>query len=175
VAGALPAIARLAAALLAVALLLVADGASKRWAASELRARGPRTVAGGHLRLRYHENPGFAFGLWRGERRPVGFTVSSAVVAAVLLGLLVRQTLHSGAGGFWPTAGLAALLAGTLGNLRDRLERGHVVDFIDCSANGVVRWPLFNVADGCLGVGLAVCLTWLAVAALRTRPHRAAG
>jgi signal peptidase II len=169
-AAVLPAAARLAAALLAVALLLVADGASKRWAATELRARGPRTVAGGHLRLRYHENPGFAFGLWRGERRPVGFMVSSALVAAVLLGLLARQTLRARAGGWWLTAGLAALLAGTFGNLRDRLERGYVVDFIDCSG-----WPLFNVADGCLCVGLALCLTWLAVAAPRARARRTPG
>jgi signal peptidase II len=154
---------RLAAALLAVALLLMVDGASKRWAAGELRARGPRTIAGGHIRLRYHENPGFAFGLG-GGRRPAVLTVTSAVMAAVLLGLLAERLLRPR--GPLLTAGLLALLAGTLGNLRDRLERGHVVDFIDYA-----RWPLFNVADVCLALGISLSLAGLALTAWRPRPE----
>jgi signal peptidase II len=141
-------------ALASVALLLVVDGASKSWAATELRARGPRTVAGGLLRLRYHENPGFAFGL--GGRRPAALTVTSALMATVLLGLLLRPRPPL------MTAGLAGLLAGTAGNLRDRIERGHVVDFIERG-----RWPLFNVADACLAVGMALCLVGLVLKAKR--------
>jgi signal peptidase II len=154
---------RLAAALLTLALLLMVDGTSKRWAATELRARGPRTIAGGHIRLRYHENPGFAFGLG-GGRRPAALTVTSAAMAAALLGLLVHRLLRPR--GLLLTAGLLALLAGTLGNLRDRLERGQVVDFIDYA-----RWPLFNVADVCLAVGISLSLAGLALNAWRPRPE----
>jgi signal peptidase II len=157
----LSAAARLAAALLTLALLLVVDGASKSWAGSALRARGPRTVAAGHIRLRYHENPGFAFGLMRGERRPAGLVAYSAVISAGLLGLLLERLLRPRRKGLLLTSGLIALLAGTLGNLRDRLERGYVVDFIDCGA-----WPLFNVADACLALGVALCLVGLGRAAL---------
>ena len=51
---------RLAAALAAVALLVLIDVRTKSWAAGELRARGPRTVASGQLRLQYSENTGIA-------------------------------------------------------------------------------------------------------------------
>jgi signal peptidase II len=154
---------RLTAALLTLAGLLVVDGASKRWAATELRARGPRTVAAGHIRLRYHENPGFAFGLG-GGRRPAALTVTSAATAALLLGLLVHRLLRRQ--GAVLAAGLLVLLAGILGNLRDRLERGHVIDFIDYA-----RWPLFNVADVCLAVGISLSVAGLALGAWRPRPE----
>jgi signal peptidase II len=158
---------RLAAAVLTVALLLFIDGASKSWAASELRARGPRTIAGGLVRLRYHQNPGFAF---FGGRRPGGLIVYSSVVAVGLLALLVHRVRRPG--GWLVTAGLVALLAGVLGNLRDRLERGYVVDFIEGKGPwpvSDVRWPIFNVADAYLAAGIALCLAGLTVATVRAR------
>lgn len=159
--GGLPA-ARLTAALLTVALLLFLDGASKSWAASTLRARGPRTVAAGLVRLRYHENPGFAFGLGRRPRGLIGYSVA---VATALLGLLLYGVLRPRPRGFLVTAGLVAMLAGILGNLRDRVERGYVVDLID----GPGGWPIFNVADVCLAAGMALCLAGLTLATVRAR------
>ena len=65
----------------------------------------------------------------------------------------------------WAVA-LGLVLGGTIGNLVDRIFRapgpfvGHVVDFIsvfDASGQG---FPVFNLADSalCVGVGLAVLL-----------------
>jgi signal peptidase II len=47
------------------------------------------------------------------------------------------------------------LCGGILGNLVDRIIRGHVVDFLAFSF-GSFEWPAFNVADSaiCVGVGL---------------------
>ena len=45
---------------------------------------------------------------------------------------------------------LAAVLAGAVGNLIDRMLLGHVVDFLDFHFAGW-HWPAFNVAD------IAVC------------------
>ena len=49
--------------------------------------------------------------------------------------------------------GLGAALGGAAGNLLDRIRRGAVVDFID-----VHVWPVFNVADAAIVVGLVVAL-----------------
>jgi signal peptidase II len=46
-------------------------------------------------------------------------------------------------------APLALILGGALGNLVDRLARGRVVDFLDFHF-----WPVFNVADIALTVGV---------------------
>jgi signal peptidase II len=54
--------------------------------------------------------------------------------------------------GVVPIIGLGLALGGAGGNLLDRVMRKSVLDFI-----GVGRWPLFNLADVALTLG--VCLT----------------
>jgi signal peptidase II len=53
--------------------------------------------------------------------------------------------------------GLALVAAGAVGNVLDRLRFGAVVDFIDVGIRSV-RWPVFNVADSAVTVGVAVLL-----------------
>jgi signal peptidase II len=65
-----------------------------------------------------------------------------------------------------------ALLAGAVGNLIDRVRWTAVVDFIDLTILGVLRWPAFNLADLYLAVGLALCAAALAMAAMRATPRR---
>src|SRR4029453_13093152 len=123
--------ARLAAAILAVGLGVYLRPQTKNWVAPRLRTLGPRTVAGGHVRLHYQENTGIAFGRLRGDGRQAGIIAYSVVMSLALGGLLVHRLLRRRRPGLLLPAGLAALLAGTLGNLHDRLERGYVIDFID--------------------------------------------
>jgi signal peptidase II len=157
---------RLAAALAAVTLLVLIDVRTKSWAAAELRTRGPRTVAGGHVRLHYSENTGIAFGRLRDGSRQSAIIAYSAVMALALLGALVYRFWRKRPAGFLIPAGCSALLAGTLGNLHDRLERGYVIDFIDLQR---VDWPTFNVADVVIAVGIGLCLVGLVTAAIRHR------
>jgi signal peptidase II len=42
-------------------------------------------------------------------------------------------------------------LGGALGNVVDRVRQGYVVDFLDVSI-----WPVFNVADSCIVVGVVL-------------------
>jgi len=59
------------------------------------------------------------------------------------------------------------LCGGIVGNLVDRLQHGHVVDFLDFHFGSYI-YPTFNVADSaiCLGV---VCYLW---ASRRTPAHK---
>ncbi len=50
------------------------------------------------------------------------------------------------------------IVGGAVGNIVDRFHYGYVVDFID-----VRWWPVFNVADSCISVGVAL----LVLASLR--------
>lgn len=102
----------------------------------------------GPLGLALGYNSGSAFSLFTGDA-PV-----LAVVAAVLVGVLgwlawrARHTVVA--------VGLGLVVGGALGNLSDRLFRGHhgdVVDFITCT-----HWPTFNVADSCITVGVVVLI-----------------
>lgn len=51
---------------------------------------------------------------------------------------------------------LALQLGGALGNLIDRIRLGYVIDFID-----LMIWPVFNVADIAITIGVAVLAYYL--------------
>ena len=52
--------------------------------------------------------------------------------------------------------GLAMVLGGAVGNLIDRLKHGHVIDFIHVHYADVWHYPIFNIAD--VGISLGVLL-----------------
>ena len=100
----------------------------------------------GPLGLDLGFNTGSAFSLFT-SFAPVLVVV--AVVVAVALCLLAWRARSATA-----AVGFGLVLGGAVGNLVDRLARGHhgaVVDFITLS-----HWPTFNVADACIVVGLAL-------------------
>ncbi len=138
---------------------LVADQLSKSWAVRNLDAG--RTVSLlPTLEFDLSYNSGFSFSTGSGQGRLIGIGV------IVLCGFLVHR-IHQEAD-LKRVSLLAAILAGALGNLADRLLRsengflsGHVVDFID------VSWfAVFNVAD-ILVVGGAILYAGLEYFELR--------
>jgi signal peptidase II len=111
------------------------------------------------FRLRYAENPGAAFGLFRGLpehlRGPLFHLVSLGAV--VLIAFYFRQ-LTGASNEKWAFWGLPLVLGGAVGNYIDRLARGFVIDFLEAHWFDKAAWPSFNVADSaiCVGVGLLV-------------------
>jgi signal peptidase II len=50
---------------------------------------------------------------------------------------------------------LALILGGAIGNLIDRMRYGVVIDFFDAHI-GAYHWPVFNVADSAITVGVTL-------------------
>lgn len=151
-----------------VAIILVADVVTKRWAERALvPAHIPHDVIGDWVRLTLLYNPGAAFSLYLGSASRWIFSALT-VVAVVIITRMYRQTR----GDDTPRiVALAMILAGAIGNLIDRIrsERG-VVDFIDVGI-GDARWPTFNIAD----VGVSCGAILLALVLWREdRAHAAA-
>lgn len=91
-------------------------------------------------------NAGAAFGL-----APAGsllFLLASVVVSAGLILYVARNPGHTA-----NQAVLGLVLGGTLGNGYERLVHGTVTDFIT-----VHWWPVFNVADSAISVGVVLLL-----------------
>ena len=103
------------------------------------------------VRLTFVRNSGAAFGLLPGNRIPFLFTTFLAIAALLFLLFRSRRT---GAG---ISSYLVLVLAGATGNLIDRLRLGEVVDFVDVGWKNV-RWPVFNVADAAVTVGVLLFL-----------------
>jgi signal peptidase II len=85
-----------------------------------------------YLRLRYEENPGAAWGMFRNLppnlRGPLFHLVS--IGAVVLISYYFSKLSGTNPAEKWALWGLSLVLGGALGNYVDRLARGFVVDFI---------------------------------------------
>jgi signal peptidase II len=97
--------------------------------------------------LTYVHNPGGAFGIL--AYRTWFFVAVALVVTVLILGFLryIRP------GNNWLTVALALQLGGTAGNLLDRIRQGYVIDFLDFRF-----WPVFNLADTSIVVGVFLLL-----------------
>lgn len=122
------------------------DQFTKHLVVNELSDGSVVTVIDGILYFRLTLNPGGAFGIGQGV--PGLFLVASLVTLVIVL-LLARNIREPS----WAIP-LGLVLGGGIGNLVDRIFRdtgGRVIDFIDLQF-----WPLFNVADSAIVVGVIV-------------------
>jgi signal peptidase II len=116
------------------------------------------------LELRYAPNPDTAFSVFRTlgiapDHRLLVVLAAAALVGVVVAWAAAARRSRERARPLEHVA-YAFVLAGALGNVVDRAVRGFVVDFIH-----VARWPIFNVADVLVGVGIGL----LVLARMRTR------
>jgi signal peptidase II len=130
----------------------------------------PVPLLGDWLKLTFVENPSMAFGMeLMGKEFRVAFTLLASIA---LLWYLYRHRR----GPLLLRLAIACILAGAFGNLVDRTFfgllygyagcfQGNVVDFIDLDlftvqiAGGYFKvWPIFNVADACVTVGVAALI-----------------
>jgi len=143
---------RRAAALLAVAGgVLALDQWTKRLALAHLAGRPSIDLVGDYVRLTFAQNSGVAFSLGAGTKFP--FWLFSIAAAIVILWLLARGRIARTG----QQVALALILGGALGNLVDRITTGLVVDFIEVGI-GRFRWPVFNVADSAVSIGVVLFL-----------------
>lgn len=164
---------RLGRAAVFVAVLLLTAGfdqGSKQWAKSlpvspagcdvpaELvahRCAGvPVPVIAGHWDWELAMNPGAAFSSFAGADHTQLVLSLIALIALVGIGVLAARTRPDQR---LQRVALALIAGGALGNLIDRVRDGAVTDFVRWRWNAQL-WPIFNVADVALvvGVGLLV-------------------
>jgi signal peptidase II len=58
---------------------------------------------------------------------------------------------------FWLQTPLSLVMGGAIGNLIDRWRHGYVIDFVDVYWKSY-HWPMFNVADSAISVGVCLLL-----------------
>ena len=136
--------AALAACTVTATMSVVLDRISKD-AAEALLANGPRNCIPGLLDFHLTYNRGAAWGLFEGAR--IYFIVMAALAVTVVLAYLVSQRQHPAL----IVVSLGLFVGGSLGNAIDRVLSGSVVDFLHLL---FVDFPIFNIADSCITVGV---------------------
>lgn len=128
-------------------VLFVIDQVTKGQVLRDLRPVGSVVLLPGLLEFSYVENTGAAFGMFSNAIWLIGGL--SVLVSIAIIVALFRYARHD----LWSYAASCLILSGGAGNLVDRVQYGHVVDFIH-----VLFFPyVFNFADCCITVG-ACCL-----------------
>lgn len=126
--------------------VLALDRWTKNLAVEHLLDSGVRSVPvlGEYIRFTYVENRGAAFGLLQDQ------TAFFIVVGVVVIGVIFASYRYMASPPMLLNVCLGLQLGGAVGNLIDRIRVGYVVDFMD-----LTFWPVFNVADSAICVGVA--------------------
>ena len=104
--------------------------------------------------LRWTQNFGVSFGQFPATSPEMrwGLVAVTAGIAMIVLVWLLRERK------LWDIAALALILGGALGNIRDRIEYGYVIDYADFHIGSFRPFLVFNVADAAITIGVVIIL-----------------
>ena len=126
-------------------VFLVLDQLLKYWIRSNMTIGQSIPVISGIFHITYIENPGAAFGILANHR--ILFLLLTIAITGVMfylyLSLRSKKSLAA--------LSLGLVISGAAGNFIDRFLRGTVTDMFDFQI-----WPIFNIADICICVGIAL-------------------
>ncbi|MBN1881970.1 MAG: signal peptidase II [Deltaproteobacteria bacterium] len=106
------------------------------------------------LDIRYISNTGAAFGIM--AKLPDGARLPFLIGVSILAMLLVFYLFVKAEGNRVAyQVSLALVFSGAVGNLIDRVWLGFVRDFVDAHIYDL-HWPVFNVADSAITVGIVI-------------------
>ena len=145
---------------LIAAALAAVDQWCKILAQRDLKGQGPKKAVSWLFELRYAENTGAAFSML--ENHTWIFMVLAGLVTVLLVMVLYRFSIKPDKQHRFTIllVRLVSILvmAGGLGNLIDRSVRGYVIDYINLT---FMDFPIFNLADTFITVGVAILLLYL--------------
>ena len=137
------------------AIFLIIDQAIKIFLSTKMVLGQTNIIIKEFLNITYVHNTGAAFSLFSGNRWLLVFI---GVFATICLLVYIAKLVHLTD---FDVFSYSLLLGGVLGNLVDRVFRGHVVDYISLNIFDY-HFPIFNFADMCIVVGI-ILIFWSAL------------
>ena len=134
---------------LLIGLLIGSDQLTKIYAEIALKGQPSLTIIKNFFYLTYAENNGAAWSILRGQ---LTFFIITGIIALVCFIYWYLKT-----GRVLSQFALSLIIAGTIGNMIDRLYRGSVRDFLDFYIF-TYDFPIFNIADSCLTIGVILMI-----------------
>ena len=131
---------------------LVLDQLTKFWVVQTFELTSPpQTIPlwPGVFHFTYVTNTGAAFSLFSQNGEWLKWLSLLVSLGLIALGALTHLSNR------WEQVGYGFILGGALGNGIDRMLAGEVVDFLDFR---LIQFPIFNLADVCINIGIACLL-----------------
>lgn len=132
-------------------IVFLLDQGTKYLISSRLDIGEQIPVLGNFFLITSHRNRGAAFSILQDQR---WFLILVTVV--VVVGIVWYLSKIKNTRRLLSTA-LALVLGGAIGNFLDRSLTGEVVDFLQLNF-GSYTFPIFNVADSCIVIGVALII-----------------
>ena len=148
-------------------LILIIDQWTKWLAETKLTFQEPVSVIEPILNwtLAYNYGAAFSFLADAGGWQKWFFAILALTMSVFLIGYLIKVPRQAKLLSF----GLAMVLGGAVGNLIDRLLHGHVIDFIHVHYQDAWHYPIFNIAD--MGISIGVILIIIDMLFLEKKRH----
>lgn len=113
----------------------------------------PREIIKGVFSITPTQNTGGAFSILQNYGSIFIIISSAAVILLIVMIRDMKKNKEDSKRNKAIMISLSMILGGAIGNLMDRVRLGHVVDFLDFKI-----WPVFNVADSAITVGVVILL-----------------
>ena len=130
--------------LLFIVALVGLDQFVKYWVSANIALGTSHGFIPGLMNLTNLHNDGAAWSILEGQQ---WFFYLITLAAVVVLAYLMRQWRSNR----WKMIALSLIMAGALGNFINRVHQHYVVDMFELLP---INFPVFNVADSCLTVGV---------------------
>lgn len=131
------------------------DQVSKLYIHTQMKVGDSITIIEGFFDITYARNPGGVFGFFSDGSeniRYILFIILPIFCVAFLFKIL--QTVERKI----EVIGLSFILGGAVGNYIDRIRFEYVVDFINWHIKDFFYWPIFNIADSFIVIGVFIML-----------------
>ncbi|HEM4130151.1 TPA: signal peptidase II [Streptococcus suis] len=128
-------------------ILIAVDQLVKAWTVANIELDTVEPFLPGFMSLAYLRNYGAAWSILQNQQW--FFTIVTIAAVTGLIWYYLKQIK----GNLWTLFSLALMIAGALGNFIDRIRLGYVVDMFHLD---FISFPVFNVADMCLSVGVGI-------------------
>ncbi len=152
----------------AIALIvIVLDQLTKAWIGGSYSLNQRTVLVPEVLQFRVTHNTGAAFGVLSGATGALAIAAVAIVVAIIFSATRMVDANR------WAILALGLVVGGAVGNLIDRVRFGYVVDFIEVYGARIqlggttYTFPVFNVADSAITVGVLLLLVTILFPAKR--------
>lgn len=147
-------------------IIIAVDQLTKYLTVENIALHERVTVIPGVLSFTYHQNTGAAWSILEGQM------LFFYIVTAIVVGVIIYYMQTAAKGDTLFALSLSLILGGAIGNFIDRLFLQYVVDMIRLD---FINFPIFNIADMALSVGVGLMIVYLIVDEWKNYQKKKAG
>lgn len=139
---------------------LIFDLVSKQVIENNIELGSKKIIIKGFISFLTVHNFGAAWSIFSGKQ------IFLIIISFIFLFIIIFYYIKEKSKSYLFNVAYGFILAGTFGNLIDRIFLGYVRDFINLE---FMDFPVFNVADACLTIGVVFFILYIIIVAFKEK------